>query len=65
MTINNLVNNDLAKKNKKQAGTVRKKELVIADKAAKMKAIERTKMLDLSEKNNFGKVQKVERQDPN
>ena len=65
LTVNNLVNNDLAKKNKKQAGNVRKKELVMADKAAKMKAAERTKLLDLNEENDFGKVQKIERQEPN
>ena len=58
-------NNDLVKENEKQAGNIRKKELAMADKTTKMKAIEKTKMLDLSEDNNFGKVQNIERQEPN
>jgi len=49
-----------AKKEITTAKTVKKKELMMADRAAKTKIKEVTKKLDLRKENNFGKPQKVE-----
>jgi len=53
-----------AKREKLSAKNIHKKEMTTADRNTKMKIAETTKKLDLSKENNFGKIQSIERQDP-